>query len=345
MKIFPGTTQLILGSPGKLQSGCVVAPASWTAAALRRFGTSAGPLKSARGLAQSKTCRRFGRALPQSGFTMVEIAISLAIIGIALVGIIGVLPIGMRSQRDNREQTVINQDATVFMEAIRGGSRGLDDLTNYVFMVTNTYAHFAYSNFTSGAQIVGLLSTPEFVDASGNPIPYQSYVTPSFSNRMVAFVYSISGPAVEKPPQSNGSLIRQSSFSYGLMCENLPVGIYTPPLWQSGIYNAGTAVSYILNGQTTYWQATANTTAADTPNTSALWARNYYPQQLAANLHELRLTFSWPLLPNSQPPLVHYGTGHQTYRALIAGRQVLDTNTVPSLNLYFFQSQSFTNAP
>jgi len=302
MKIFPGTTQLILGSPGKLQSGCVVAPASWTAAALRRFGTSAGPLKSARGLAQSKTCRRFGRALPQSGFTMVEIAISLAIIGIALVGIIGVLPIGMRSQRDNREQTVINQDATVFMEAIRGGSRGLDDLTNYVFMVTNTYAHFAYSNFTSGAQIVGLLSTPEFVDASGNPIPYQSYVTPSFSNRMVAFVYSISGPAVEKPPQSNGSLIRQSSFSYGLICENLPV-------------------------QMNPYAATNSAYGAD----------------LAANLHELRLTFSWPLLPNSQPPLAFYGTGHQTFRALIAGQLVLTTNNL--YNLYYFQSQSFTNAP
>jgi hypothetical protein len=36
-------------------------------------------------------------------------------------------------QRDNREQTVINQDATIFMEAIRSGARGLDDLTNYVY--------------------------------------------------------------------------------------------------------------------------------------------------------------------------------------------------------------------
>jgi hypothetical protein len=163
---------------------------------------------------------------------------------------------------------------------------------------------------------------------------------------MVALVYSMSGPAVEKPPQLNGSLIRQSSFSYGLMCENLPVGTYTPPLWLSSHqYNLGDSVTYILNGQTTYWQATANTTAADIPNQSALWVRNYYPEQLAANLHELRLTFSWPLLPNSQPPLIFYGTGHQTYRTLIAGRQVLDTNTVPNLNLYFFQSQSFTNAP
>ena len=227
-----------------------------------------------------------------AAFTLVEIAICLAIIGIALVGIIGALPLGMRTQRDNREQTVINQDATVFMEAIRNGSHGLDDLTNYVFMITNTYAHVAYSNFGSGAQIVGLLGTPEFV---GNN-----------SNRMVAFVYSMSGPAVEKPPQPNDSLIRQSSFSYGLVCQNVPV------------------VSVPMNLNVT---------------------NSAYTTNLEANLHELRMLFLWPLLPNSQPPRVFYGAGHQTYRTLIAGRQVLDTNTMPGANLYFFQSQSFTNAP
>jgi len=274
-----------------------------------------------------------------TGFTMVEIAISLAIIGIALVGILGALPRGMQIQRDNREQTVINQDATVFMEAIRSGARGADDLTNYVFMITNTYAHITYANFTNGAQIIGLLSTPEFVDAFYQPATPASFV---YSNRMVAFVHSMSGPAVEKPPQPNGSLIRESSFSYGLICENLPVPIYTPPFWKPQAYNAGDSVSYIpvLNGPVTYWNATANTLAADIPGLSALWARNAYPQELTANLHELRLTFLWSLLPDSQPPRVHYGTGHQTFRTMIAGQLVLATN-----NLYYFQSQSFTNAP
>ena len=72
---------------------------------------------------------------------MVEIAICLAVIGIALVAIIGVLPIGMHTQRDNREETIINQDATVFIEAIRGGARGMDDLTNYVYAITNYWGH------------------------------------------------------------------------------------------------------------------------------------------------------------------------------------------------------------
>ncbi|HEX7576601.1 MAG TPA: prepilin-type N-terminal cleavage/methylation domain-containing protein, partial [Verrucomicrobiae bacterium] len=82
-------------------------------------------------------------AVACAGFTMVEIAISLAIIGIALVAILGVLPIGLRMQRDNREQTVINQDATIFMEAIRGGARGLDDLTNYVYAITNYWTIYS----------------------------------------------------------------------------------------------------------------------------------------------------------------------------------------------------------
>jgi hypothetical protein len=139
------------------------------------------------------------------------------------------------------------------------------------------------------------------VDANYQPTTPTNSV---YNNRMVAFVYSMSGPAVEKPPQANGSLVRQSSFSYGLICENLSLPMDT--------------------------NAVANSS---------------YSANLAANLRELRLTFLWPLLPDSQPPRVHYGTGHQTYRTLIAGRQVLDTNTMPNLNLYFFQSQSFTNAP
>ncbi len=244
------------------------------------------------------------------GFTLVEIAISLAIIGIALVGILAALPKGLQIQRDNREKTVINQDATVFMEAIRGGARGADDLTNYVFMITNSYAHAVYSNpfltsggpnpiLTNGAMIVGLLSTPEFVDANSvSTIPANAVA----SNRMVAFTYSLSGPAVEKPPQPGSSLVRQSSFSYGLICENVPV-----PMDPDAATNSA------------------------------------YGAQLTANLRELRLTFLWSLLPDSQPPKVHYGTGHQTYRTMVAGRQVL-TN-MAGVNLYFFQSQSFTNAP
>src|SRR6478736_229755 len=54
-------------------------------------------------------------------FTMIEIAICLAVIGFALAAIVGVLPLGMNVQRENREETIINQDASVFLNAIRNG--------------------------------------------------------------------------------------------------------------------------------------------------------------------------------------------------------------------------------
>jgi len=293
-------------------------------------------------------------AFPCAGFTMVEIAISLAVIGIALVAIIGVLPIGMNTQRDNREETIINQDATVLMEAIRGGARGLDDLTNYVYAITNFGGQYnngvltlsppiGYTNYpsflTNGANIIGLLSMPEFTDPNNyyaaieNPSSFNVYN----SNHIVAYVRSISGPAIEKPPQTN-NIVVGDSFGYRILCVNAPITMNTPPLWQSQPYNRGDSVSYILNGQATYWQATANTLATDVPGKSPLWMRILYPQELAANLHELRLTFLWPQQPNG-----NLGPGRQTFRTMVAGQIV--TNIVAGQILYFYQSQSFVNAP
>ena len=303
-----------------------------------------------------------------AGFTMVEIAISLAVIGIALVAIIGVLPIGMNTQRDNREETIINQDATVFIEAIRGGARGLDDLTNYVYAITNYWtkinpnrsvaasgmngysygsvsitspalANYSSAPITNGANIIGLLSTPEFMDLNGGPLNNQSFDNGGYSNHIVAYVRSISGPAVEKPPQNN-NIVVGDSFSYRVLCVNAPVEM-PPSFWQPGTYNAGSQVSL----GNIYWQATTTTTTQPggppgSPS-STDWVRIPYLNQLAANLHELRLTFLWPQQPNGT-----LGPGRQTFRTMVAGQIV--TNTDTGTILYFYQSQSFvnvTNAP
>src|SRR5207244_1258814 len=81
-------------------------------------------------------------------FTMVEIALCLGVIAIALVAIIGVLPTGVRVQKDNREDTVINQEGLLWLEAIRSGAQGLDYLTNYVDTITvsNTTGLTNYHN-------------------------------------------------------------------------------------------------------------------------------------------------------------------------------------------------------
>jgi type II secretory pathway pseudopilin PulG len=270
---------------------------------------------------------------------MMEIAISLAIIGIALVAIIGVLPIGMNAQQDNRQETIIGQDASVLMEDVRNGTLGANELTNYVYAITNSWTEFNPANnsvvnsggygytygyappvtsvpppggaLTNGANIIGLLSTPEFTDQNWNPTAniYNSQNLPVsgfyISNHVVAYVYSISGPAYEKPPQDN-ALMQQDSFGYRIYCVNTTEAVNT------------------------------NIFFGTTPN---------YNQQMLAAVHELRMTFLWPQMPNG-----NLGSGRHTFRTLVAGQlgHQLFYNGGPvyyNPNLYVYQPQSFVNTP
>lgn len=78
--------------------------------------------------------RRAGgrRRTRNGGFTMVEIAIAVAVIAFALVAVVGLLPLGMETQRDNREETIIMHDGTYLLEAIRSGARNADELGRFV---------------------------------------------------------------------------------------------------------------------------------------------------------------------------------------------------------------------
>ena len=272
-------------------------------------------------------------ARPAAAFTMVEIAICLAIIGIALVGIIGVLPRGMNTQRDVREETILNQDVATLIPILSRGLRGDDDLTNYIYAITNywvlynadgsmagsntcgyTYAssspmslnpsyYYSYTPspilLTNGANIIGLLSTPEYVANIANSFPAVPVVTYNagnyqvYSNHIVAYVRALSGLASEKPPQDN-SLMVNDAFTYRMLVVNAPVAMDT------NSYDAA------------------------------------YNQQLWKNQHELRLSFFYPVQPNGS-----VGPNQLTFRTTVAGT-LLPTfvnNTLP--NLYFYQPESF----
>jgi type II secretory pathway pseudopilin PulG len=268
----------------------------------------------------------FRRAV--AAFTMVEIAICLAIIGIALVGIIGVLPYGMNTQRDTREETLINQDVSVLLPMITQGMRGSDDLTNYVYAITNYWTLYNdvgvvqtvnsngytfsstggapyppyYSNvqLTNGANIIGLLSTPEYVGNIGNYPAVPEVINGNgngyevYSNHIVAYVHSLSGLASEKPPQDN-TLMVNGAFSYRMLVVNAPVALSTNDF--------------------------------DAP----------YNQQIWQNQRELRLTFLSPEQPNGT-----VGNNRLTFRTTIAG-QLLPSyvNNFNNDYLYFYQPQSF----
>lgn len=275
-----------------------------------------------------------------AAFTMVEIAISLGVIAFALVAIIGVLPRGMNVQRDNREETIINQEAAVFAEALRGGARAIDDLTNHVFGITNYWARFeVISNsptavvtnrletgldgygyefaevhsinprlarpelpITNGLRIVGLLGRPKYESLGG--LRFQS-------NHVVAFVRAMSGVAAEKSPQDNAD-VRADAFSYRMICENQPMPLLFDP--------------------------------STPPTSSPDYARytNYtsYLRQLTNNLSELRLTFRWPLSARGVP-----GNGRQTFRMAVGG-SLVQTNDpfITAHRLYFFSPSTFVKA-
>jgi type II secretory pathway pseudopilin PulG len=179
-------------------------------------------------------------ATSRSGFTMVEIALCLAIIGFALVAIIGVLPAGLNVQKENREETIINQDATVWLDAIRSGALGYDDLTNHVdrIVVSNIvhdagglvvgvatilaqhpgtpippdYATARLVHLNSGGKIVGLLTTPKYQPVISGGGGYTN-------NVVIAYCRAISGSAVEKTPQQTDPEVREQAFAYRMLVE------------------------------------------------------------------------------------------------------------------------------
>jgi type II secretory pathway pseudopilin PulG len=101
-------------------------------------------------------------------FTLIEIAICLGIIAFALVAIIGILPAGLQVQRDNREDTIINQEGSYLLEAIRNGAEGIEDLSNRVNLIvvsnvtkeTELDRYYQPDDKLTAKQIAGFLGRP-----------------------------------------------------------------------------------------------------------------------------------------------------------------------------------------
>lgn len=298
-----------------------------------------GECRGARGCGGDLVARR--------AFTIIEIAICLGIIGFALVAIIAVLPRGLDVQKRNREETIVGQDAEVWMNAIRSGAKGYDDLTNYVECITNfwteynanfqvvsppnSYDYYTYSNskivsfspapnflLTNGAHIIGLLGMPKLTTVPAPntaPMALPDYADPPFrSNYVVAVVRAISGSAVTKAPQSNPTIL-SDAFRYRLIVENFP---YVPV-----DTNAFTLTGPVTNNLTTA-QLAARTNLMQT-----MWL-------LETNSHDFRLRFRWPVLPNGQ--IGSYG--YATFRCMVDGWLLQTNDPAPGAGtqpLYFIQ--------
>jgi type II secretory pathway pseudopilin PulG len=298
------------------------------------------------------------------GFTIIEIALCLGIIGFALVAIIAVLPRGLDVQKRNREETIVGQDADVWMNAIRNGARGYNELTNYVICITNFWSEYNANykitqsgndyytvsdskvtsplftpttsfTLTNGGRIIGLLTMPKLLSTTTpQPMPLPAYAFPPYqSNYVVAYVRAFSGAAVNNVPQTNTTILGDS-FIYRMIVENFP-------------YSAVDTNSFCLD-----CPAALATNGMTTDQLTAWWVGrtnlNRTVWMLQTNSHELRLRFRWPVLPNGQIP--NYGL--MTFRSMASGA-LLVTNDInapnhPDQPLYFVQPASYsqvTNTP
>ncbi len=300
---------------------------------------------------------------PCRAFTMIEIAISLAVIGFALAAIIGILPTGMNVQQANREETTIDADASVFMNAIRYGEQGLDDLTNYVVTITRYWIDvpnggspgavntsvYSYTNntlngvaqsppllLTNGYHIVGLLSAPKWVYYFNSATGVSGY----YSFYVVATIRSVSGLASEKYPQDNPT-VQDLALNYKLIPEVVPDPRYPPsPLVAPPPGNYLYPASYPTNWAN-YTAYTNSANAADWQSRSNFWVLS---QNLQTNLSDVRLIFRWPLI-NGNP-----GNNRQVFRTQAGGH----VSTVyepwapsppsPNYALYFFEPRNYVKA-
>jgi hypothetical protein len=279
-----------------------------------------------------------------AAFTMIEIAIAIGVIGFALVAIIGILPAGLNVQKDVGEDTTISQDAPFFMETIRNGGTNsqidntqtgllttlsaLDFLTNYVESITissvvgaGTTNTIVYTNaqgtaksLSSGRTIVGLLSTPEFYFPT-NQVSGGGWIPGTVTNTVTARVRALSGSALE---QNGANSI--TAFRYLMNVEIAPFSSFAPDSVNYMPY-------YLAGAPTNEWITRSNR-----------WLEAEYMQ---FNVFELRLRFSWPILPNGTA-----GPNHQSYRTLISGHLLQVTNFALANPLTtLFQPQWYTNAP
>jgi type II secretory pathway pseudopilin PulG len=291
--------------------------------------------------ADAKEERRQG----ERAFTMVEIAIAIGVIGFALVAVIGILPAGMNVQKDNREDTAISEDAPLFLDAIRNGQTNLafnpnapvngalDFLTNYVEKImfigvtngvttTNSTIYTKFdgsSGVPGGSEIIGLLSTPENLN-----------VTDTNYAITRAIVRSLGGAAV----QQNGAN-QATSFRYQMDIEIVPFANFAniaPDDIAFNNYLPTNTPDYIIRSNR-WLELTAGATLSPSVN---------FPSGtggLAYNLYDVRLHFSWPVLPGPGGGEV-VGPGRQSYRTMVASGLVPVTyGNGPQL--WYFQPQFY----
>jgi len=249
----------------------------------------------------------WGRGI--AAFTMIEIALCLAVVGIALVSILGVMPTGLEVQKDNREDTIINLDGELLLEALKSGGTGFDFLTNHVRYIRHDYVGTSssqvFDQFNSGREILGLMSYPAYEMVNNLVAPL----------RITARLNSISGSAVLK---GTGESDKDFDLNYMVSVELFPAQLYS---LQQTNFLASNLQSDEIELRRIQWLKALN---------------------VATNFHEVRLKISWPVYETGtgQGAKVNVGKNTKTFRTLLSGHRIAQFYGNEELN--FIRSENFT---
>lgn len=147
----------------------------------------------------------------EQAFTMVEIALALAVIAFALVAIIGILPTGLNIAQLSREESIVNRDGTYLLEALRNGAQGMVDLSDYYLNRDGT---------PSSLSSEGIISQ---ISAPGKNIAVFRAINGSAANRSavdadLAFRYEVT---VEVQPVTTNSISPDVLATQSQMANNL----------------------------------------------------------------------------------------------------------------------------
>ena len=147
----------------------------------------------------------------EQAFTMVEIALALAVIAFALVAIIGILPTGLNIAQLSREESIVNRDGAYLLEALRNGAQGMVDLSDYCLDLDGATS-------LSSEGIISRISTP-----GGKHIAVFRAINGSAANRSavdadLAFRYEVT---VEVQPVTTNSISPDVLATQSQMANNL----------------------------------------------------------------------------------------------------------------------------
>jgi len=270
------------------------------------------------------------------GFTMVELAMCIGIVAFAMVAILGVLPLGLGVQRQNREETIVEQEGPLWVDLIRRGGIGWDEVTKYVDSVVIEHTPV---NGSGAGQTFGFRG-PFYPASNPVPAPGTTLTTPRdivsllsiprfeadrgiiYSNRVTAICRSFSGDLNSQIRPSGTAGFQPAdrqlddALKYQMQVDLTPaVQLPSLPGTLGNVQSMAALTTGVqLGGYLDAIRLDTNLVRILTSPEERRSSRD----ALAGTVYNLRLTFRWPVFRVGND--ISVGPGQRVFSAQIVGK-------------------------